>query len=206
MLFNIHDIRDSSRNHEDGQKAEQYSSAFASSKVNATTREMHSAKDLLTLPHPGEAIFCYTLKQFNAFDFVDKIAETEFIEELWATTYSVSLKAVERLQKLQRSGKVGRIVLLISDSMMNRNPKVCDTINAWAKSDGNVAIIYTWNHSKFTLCKTRTANFVIEGSGNWGDNACHEQYCIVNSREVLEHRQTLFASCKKAFQINWFSA
>jgi hypothetical protein len=112
------------------------------------------------------------------------------------------MKVVTALQELRNKGKIGKITLLISDSMMSRNPKVCDAINSWAATDGNITVIYSWNHSKFTLCKTKGDFFCIEGSGNWGENACYEQYCFINSEKVYDLRKSLFSECKVVYRVN----
>ncbi|MEI7487457.1 MAG: hypothetical protein WCJ72_08620 [Chryseobacterium sp.] len=199
MLFNKNDIGVNSNN----QEADSNESAFTSKFLNMHTANVENLKrDLERLPENGEAFFLQSMKQFNAITFLLRIAEDHFIEELHATTYSVSMRVIEALQELHNKGRIGRINLLISDSMRNRNPKVCDAINSWAESNSLITIIYTWNHSKFTLCKTETSYYDIEGSGNWGDNACYEQYCFVNSKTVYEKRKELFSNCKVVYKIN----
>lgn len=199
MLFNKNDIGVNSNN----QEAESFDSAFTSKFLNMHTANVENLRrDMERLPEDGEAFFLQSMKQFNAITFLLRIAEDHFIEELYATTYSVSMRVIEALQELHNKGQIGRINLLISDSMRNRNMKVCDAIDSWANSNSLISVIYTWNHSKFTLCKTENSYYNIEGSGNWGDNACYEQYCFVNSRKVYEKRKELFSTCKVVFRIN----
>ncbi len=200
MLFTKADIGVSTDNQ--NEKAEQCS-AFTSKFLNVQAYKVEKlSADLVKLPDPGEAYFLQTLAQFNAFTFVEWISRLQYIEELWATTYSISVRVVEALQELQRLGKIGRIRVLVSDSMMKRNPKVCDTINAWAQGNDQVTVIYTWNHSKVTLLKTADNYFCIEGSGNWGDNAAYEQYCMINDEAVFRLRTEIFYDCKVVHKIN----
>lgn len=178
-------------------------SAFTSKYLNAQSLKVERlARDLTRLPDTSEIFFLQTIQAFNAFTFVQYIARLLYIEELWTTTYSVSMRTVEGLQELQAKGRIGKINLLISDSMQNRNPKVCDTINAWAKQNGNISVLYTWNHSKFTLIKTEGNFYGIEGSGNWGENACYEQYVIYNDETAFNLRKELWRDCKPVFKIN----
>lgn len=184
-------------------KAEDSSSAFTSKFLNVQTHMVNNLpEDLSRLPEPGEIFFMQTMASFNAFTFVELISRLQFIEELYATTYSVSLFVLEALQELQSAGRIGSIKLLISDSMRQRNPRICDALNAWAETDGNVTIIYTWNHSKITLAKTEFGDFCIEGSGNWSKNAQYEQYIFTNSKEVMDLRKKLFYDCKVVHRIN----
>lgn len=184
-------------------KAEQDSSAFTSKYLNKHLDLLENiSEDLVRFPEPGEIFFLQTLQAFNAFTFIQKIAKSYFIEELVATTYSVSMRVMEAMQELQNKGKVGKIKLLISDSMMSRNPKVTDSLDAWAQHNGSVKIIYAHNHSKITLAKTKDHNFCIEGSGNWSENASYEQYIFYNDKEVYEFRKQLLYNCKVLRSVN----
>lgn len=184
------------------EKAEE-KSAFVSKFLNVQAYKVEKLKvDLPRLPEPSEIFFLQTIQAFNAFTFVEYISQLQFIEELYATTYSVSMRVIEALQELQNKGRIGKINILVSDSMMKRNPKVIDALNSWANSSTNISVIYTWNHSKITLCKTELDYYCIEGSGNWGDNACYEQYVFANSKEAFDLRKSLFEECKVVFKIN----
>ena len=200
MLFGKDDIGVKPDNQEG---AESKSSAFTSKFLNVQAYQVSNLpEELKKLPDEGEIFFMQTMSSFNAFTFVELISRLQFIEELHATTYSVSLSVLEALQEMQQLGRIGKINLLISDSMRQRNPKVCDALNAWAETDGNVTVIYTWNHSKVTLAKTEFGKFCIEGSGNWSKNAQYEQYIFTNNEDVLELRKQLFYDCKVVHRIN----
>ncbi len=201
MLFNTSEIGVNSNNH--NEKAEGNSSAFTSKFLNITVDIIEKlSQDLVKLPEPGEIKFLQTIQAFNGFTFVELISRLGYIEELSASTYSISMKVVEALQELQRIGRIGKINLLISDSMQKRNPKISDTINAWATVNPQVTVIYAWNHSKVTLLKTETSYFCIEGSGNWGENACYEQYVLANDETVYNLRRKLFTDSKVVYKIN----
>lgn len=198
MLFN--EIGVKSNNHE--KKADEQS-AFTSRYLNKHLDLINNLKeDLVRFPEQGEMFFLQTIQAFNAFTFIEKIAQTYFIEELVATTYSVSMKVMEALQELQSRGKIGEIRLLISDSMMSRNPRVTDNLDAWANTNPNVHLVYSWNHSKITLAKTADHHFCIEGSGNWSENACYEQYIFYNDKEAYEFRRKLLTICKAIRRVN----
>lgn len=198
MLFN--EIGVKSNNQE--QKADE-ESGFTSRYLNKHLDLINNLKeDLVRFPEQGEIFFLQTIQAFNAFTFIEKIAQTYFIEELVATTYSVSMKVMEALQELQSRGKIGEIRLLISDSMMSRNPRVTDNLDAWAKINPNVHLVYSWNHSKITLAKTADHHFCIEGSGNWSENACYEQYIFYNDKEAYEFRRKLLSICKAVRRVN----
>lgn len=201
MLFRKENIEVKSNNQEEAKSDHDF--AFTSKYLNVQAHKVEKLKsDLPRLPGPSEIFFLQTVQAFNAFVFVQYVSDLQFIEELWATTYSVSMRTVEALQELQSRGRIGKINLLISDSMQSRNPKVCDAINAWAKTNGNVTVLYTWNHSKFTLAKTEGNFYCVEGSGNWSENACYEQYIIYNEETAFNLRKDLWTDCKPVHKIN----
>ncbi len=195
MLFRV-------GNTEATEKAGPVSSAFASVYLNRHCQKLESAKEISRLPQDGECHFLQTMQAFNAFTLVQLVARLQYIDELCATTYSVSMRVMESLQEMQQQGRIGQIKLLVSDSMMKRNPRVTDSLDAWANSNANVSVIYTWNHSKITLARAGENHYCIEGSGNWSENACYEQYVFLNSKEVYDFRRSLFDDCKVVRKIN----
>lgn len=201
MLFTKAELEANSNNHEED-AAGLHGSASASRFLNVEAHRVDNAKDIIRLPCGGEILFLQTMGSFNAFTIVQFLSKLQHIEELWATTYSVSISVLEAMQEMQKRGKIGAIRLLISDSMRSRNPRVCDALNAWAQSNNQVTIIYAWNHSKITLCKTPHGYYCIEGSGNWSKNAAYEQYVFCNDQEVFNLRKNLFRDCKVVHRIN----
>lgn len=149
-------------------------------------------RDLKRLPENEEFFFLQTSKQFNAFTFIPFIIKSENIRELYASTYSISVRVVESLIELYDQGLVDRIQFLVSDSLIKRNPTTIDKIDSLAKNRENVKLDFTWNHSKVTLAKTDNSHFVIEGSGNWSENAAIEQYTFANSKGLYEFRKEIF--------------
>ena len=140
MLFSKEDIETKMQT----TQAEGQPSAFTSQYLNWSVEKINNADGLLRLPEDGEAIFLQTIQSFNAFSLVEMLSRQQFIQELVATTYSVSLSVLEALQELRSIGRLGSVTLLISDSMQQRNPRVCNAINAWAETNPDVKIIYTW--------------------------------------------------------------
>lgn len=149
-------------------------------------------RDLKRLPSVEEFFFLQTSKQFNAFTFIPFIVKSENIRQLKASTYSISIRVVEGLIELYDQGLIEEIQLLVSDSLIKRNPVTLDKIDSMAKNRANISIDFTWNHSKVTLAKTDSSHFVIEGSGNWSENAAIEQYLFANSKGLFEFRNEIF--------------
>lgn len=153
-------------------------------------------KDLTRLPGQNEFFFLQTENSFNAFTFIPLVCQHERIKQLYASTYSISSKVVNALVELHDSGFVDAITLLISDSMIKRNPTTIDNLCSMAASRGNITVLFTWVHAKVCILETDNHHYIIEGSGNWSDNAQYEQYVFGNSQSVYEFRKELFTNTK----------
>lgn len=160
--------------------------------LNHHLEKISNLNDLIRIPQEGEIFFLHTEKAFNAFTFIPWLAKLHFIEELYASTYSISRRVVEALQELQQNGRIGKITLLISDSMVKRNPVTIDVLEGVAKHNANFQVKYYWNHSKVCLIKAGDFHLILEGSGNWSENAQLEQYILANSEEIYNFRKTMF--------------
>lgn len=151
--------------------------------------------DLHRLPTPEEFFFLQTDNAFNAFTFIPFIAKVKPIKELYASTYSISRRVIEALIEMHDKGMIEQITLLISDSMIKRNPVTIDNLMAMQTSRPNLKVLYAWTHAKVCLLKTHDEHFVIEGSGNWSENAHYEQYVLANSKGLYDFRLQLFTNC-----------
>lgn len=154
------------------------------------------SEDLLRLPAEEEVFYLQTENAFNAFTFIPMIAKQQGIKELYASTYSINIRVIESLIELHDAGIVEQITLLISDSLIKRNPTTIDLLSALVKSRANIKVVYSWNHSKVCLIKTAFSHYIIEGSGNWSENAFIEQYAFTNSKNVFDFRKEIFTNLK----------
>ncbi len=154
------------------------------------------SSDILKLPGEEEIFFLHTENSFNAFTFIPLVAKAQSIKELYASTYSINIRVIESLMELHDAGLIEKITLLVSDSLIKRNPTTNDLLKSMAASRPNVQVQYSWNHSKVCLMETECNYYILEGSGNWSENALIEQYIFVNSKDTYEFRKTLFTQAK----------
>ena len=126
------------------------------------------------LPETGEVIFLFSLKSFNAFTFITYIIKyAGAIDQLTISTYSLNNRILSSLIRNYDNGSIKNIEILISDSIKYRLPKLNDLLQSQAASR-NMKILYSWNHSKITLLRVSDNYFVVEGSGNFSENAMYE--------------------------------
>lgn len=143
------------------------------------------------IPKPGEVFFLWTENSFNTVTFLTYlVALYEQIEEVVISTYSMNRKVIDALAMWLKSGNIQSLHITLADSMHFRMPKVMDHLNAQIEEFKNrFTIRYSWNHSKVTLVKAGKDRLIIEGSGNFSDNARIEQYIFLNNPEVFAFRE-----------------
>ena len=151
-------------------------------------------ENLKRLPTPEEIFFLQSDNAFNAFTFIPFVAKNHPIKELHASTYSISRKVIDALIEMHDRGMIEQITLMISDSMIKRNPLTIANLMAMATSRPNLKVVYAWSHAKVCLMKTHDNYYIIEGSGNWSENAQYEQYILANSKGVYDFRMELFTN------------
>jgi hypothetical protein len=180
-----------------GDPPEKPSEHFVSKYLNAHYQKIKSLhKELQRLPSSEEFFFLQSATSFNAFTFIPLIGQKEAIKQLYASTYSISRNVIDALIVLYDKGVVNEITLMVSDSLLKRNPKTIDYLKAQTLKRGNFKVIFSWVHAKVAICQTAKNYYVIEGSGNWAANAQYEQYIFANSKNVFEFRKTLFTDSK----------
>ncbi|MES2798089.1 MAG: hypothetical protein V4683_19125 [Bacteroidota bacterium] len=193
-LFDYHDLL---KNEEEQPEPEKGTEVHISKYLAAHYQKVSSLEnDLMRVPTPEEFFFLQSDTAFNAFTFIPLVAKVYPIKELHASTYSISRKVIEALIEMHDKGQIERITLLVSDSMIKRNPLVIDNLMAMAKSRPNVTVLYAWVHAKVCLLLTHEHHYVIEGSGNWSENAHYEQYVFANSKGLYDFRMKLFTDSK----------
>lgn len=155
------------------------------------TEKIESIKDLKgRFPEGSEIFFLWTVNSFNAFTFIPYIIkECEPIERLILSTYSINSRIVDSLTRYIDKGDIKSMELFISESMRFRMPKVVEHLGSVITKHSNIiSVQYVWNHSKVTLIESAGNYFDIEGSGNWSENAKHEQYIFLNNKTVFDFR------------------
>ncbi len=152
------------------------------------------SESLARLPTLDEYFFLQTDTAFNAFTFVTLVAKANSIKHLYASTYSIGRRVVDALIELHDKGIIEQITLLVSESMIKRNPLIIDNLMVQAKSRPNMTVLFAWVHAKVCLMQTAESFFVVEGSGNWSENAHYEQYVFSNNEQHFNFRKELFTN------------
>lgn len=179
------------------QQESRHDAALQLKYLSLHTRKIAGLRDLTEgLPQEGELHFLFTQKSFNAFTFIPFLLQHyRHIDELHLSTFNINLRVLESLMQVFHRGELGRLQILVSDSIQKRYPKVYDQLQAFSQQAGDrVKISYVWNHSKITLARCGEAAYVVEGSGNWSENAAYEQYLFARSEALYQFRKSCLES------------
>ena len=141
---------------------------------NILTFKLNNLRELCgRLPENGEAFFIETRKSFTAFTFiVYLIKNAGHVSHLYIATYSTN----ERI-----------IHLHVSETLKFRMPEIFQRLKQ-LNNEGIITLTYGWTHKKVTCLDTESGHYVVEGSGNYGENALEEQYVFLKSKKVYEFR------------------
>lgn len=150
--------------------------------------------EILRLPEKDEHFRLITHNAFNAFSWIDFLCDkfTSF-EEVYITSYNFGEAPINILFEKFDSGIFEKLRLVISESIRFRMPKRFFQLKEGVeqRKDKNLKMAGVWNHSKIILMRPKLAEayFVIEGSGNFSENAYIEQYSFDNSEQIYNfHR------------------
>ena len=142
------------------------------------------------LPHNGESFFIETTKSFNAFTFIVYLIKTAgYVDDLYIATYSINKRIISSLLRWKEAGKIGTIHIHISETIKFRTPDDFKRLLE-LKQQGLISISTGWTHKKVSCMKTPIGYYVVEGSGNYGENAMEEQYVFTQSKQIYEFRKS----------------
>ena len=85
-----------------------------------------------------------------------------------------------------RKGFIGVIHLHIPETIKFLMPKVFERLMQLIGKE-RFELSFSWSHKKITVFDTTAGYFVVEGLGNYGENAMEEQHVLKN-KEVYEFR------------------
>ena len=149
--------------------------------------KLNTLKELCgRLPEEGEAFFIETRKSFSAFTFiVYLVRHAGRIDHLYIATYSTNERIINALVRWIERGELGSVHLHISETLKFRMPTVYQRLME-LNASGIISLTTAWTHKKITCMDTPAGQFVVEGSGNYGENALEEQYVFLRNKRVYD--------------------
>lgn len=176
------DLNDLQKEMSDSRFYSRYFESMLTFKVN-TLKELCGR-----LPGENEAFFIETVKSFTAFTFIMYIMKNAgYVKHLYIATYSTNERIINALLRWKSKGLIGDIHLHMSETIQFRMPKIYERLIDLQR-EGILELTFAWSHKKITCLDTAAGHFVVEGSGNYGENAMEEQYVFLKNKEVYEFR------------------
>ena len=161
---------------------------------NILTFKLNNLRDLCgRLPEENEAFFIETRKSFTAFTFiVYLIRNAGFVRHIYVATYSTNERIINALVRWKEKGLIGTIHFHVSETLKFRMPAIFQRLKQ-LDAENIIRLTYAWTHKKITCLDTDKGKYVVEGSGNYGENALEEQYVFLKSAKVYEFRTSIDA-------------
>lgn len=176
------DLNDLQKEMSDSRFYSRYFESMLTFKVN-TLKELCGR-----LPGENEAFFIETVKSFTAFTFIMYIMKNAgYVKHLYIATYSTNERIINALLRWKSKGLIGDIHLHMSETIQFRMPKIYERLIDLQR-EGILELTFAWSHKKITCLDTAAGHFVVEGSGNYGENAMEEQYVFLKNKKVYEFR------------------
>lgn len=147
--------------------------------------------EICRLPEKDEHFRLITHNAFNAFSWIDFLCDKfEVFEEVYITSYNFGEAPIKLLFEKFDTGIFEKLYLVISESIRFRmKDRFAQLKNGvLERKNPRLKMAGVWNHSKIILMKPKNSEnyFVIEGSGNFSENAYIEQYSFDNSEQIYK--------------------
>lgn len=170
------------------------------------TRNVHQVKTLnelmkCGLPGGGETAHIVTNgKHINAIAFIQAILQKEHAEHLDIVTYSIRKKTITMILDWFQGDELGTARVNISCHVRTLNPDCYAFMRAIAKEVPDLFRLKVFhNHAKLACVKTEHNHYVLEGSGNFSENALVEQYQLTNSKELYDFHMAWIDTQKEEY-------
>lgn len=156
---------------------------------NIQCYKLNNLKELCgRLPDENHIYFIETRKSFTAFTFIVYIMRhAGYVRHIYVATYSTNERVINALLRYMDKGFIGTVHLHVSETLKFRMPLIWSRLRQLC-DDGIITLTYGWTHKKITCLETDSGCYVVEGSGNYGENALEEQYVFLKSKKVYEFR------------------
>jgi len=141
----------------------------------------------INFPNENGLTQIITQKQLNAFTlilaFIEKYGSIDFLQMM---TYTIDEKTLFTLIELLEQGKIKKLQILMTETASFRIPKIYKLLKDNFSNKENCNLVFYWVHSKINLIQCKNEKYVIDGSGNYSQNAQIEHYNIFKSKEMFD--------------------
>jgi len=133
-----------------------------------------------------------TEQGFNAISVIEYLGKFYELQEIHIAVYRMNQVAVRVLTDFIENKSLKCGILLSSFFRENKKYEAWSRdLILFAENKPNVKIVFSWNHAKVFLAKTKCGKHIVfEGSGNLSDNARIEQYIIEDNQSTYNFHKS----------------
>lgn len=168
-------------------------------------RQVKTLNELMgcRLPEPGETAHVITNgKHINAIAFIQAILQKEYAEHLDIVTYAIRKKTITMILDWFQGNELGTARINISCHVRTLNPDCYAFMKAIVREVPELFSLKVFhNHAKIACVKTEGNYYVLEGSGNFSENALVEQYQLTNSKELYDFHEGWIDAQKEEYDL-----
>lgn len=119
--------------------------------------------------------------------FTAILDEFGFIDELYVSTWTISMQNVQRLLEAFDTRKVKEFKFLINDGLLKTNStkSIWGAINDLFPKRG-IEYRAVNAHAKIFCCRIGERYITVSGSGNWSENPRIENYFIIGGKQTFD--------------------
>jgi len=161
---------------------------FLTKRVKSQYEIVADAINDLKLPEKGETIRIRTQRQLNLFCVISKILYIHTkIGTLYICTYTLNNDIFDNIVGMVKSGKIGKLKLMIASSYNFRNEKMYNKLKEVCTATDNINLVFAWSHFKISIALVGDNFYHWEGSMNYSINNMAENLILSNDKELCEN-------------------
>jgi hypothetical protein len=143
------------------------------------------------LPLKNEFVLIKTNGTSDTGSIFSHIADKHELDTLYLSTWVISRDNIERIIKLIDSGKLQKIVFVVSKRLKElKKSNYAFLVEEFLKRKDKCFFKVCNSHAKTFSVSTICGNkFTVTGSGNWTENPRIENYVIFNDENAFEHNK-----------------
>lgn len=165
--------------------------SVAINNIEFQSKILRDKKELLQIPNEGSFLHVITQKQINAFTIILSFLEKGDIDFLQIMSYTIDETTCHTLSHLLKTGRIKRLQIIMTETASFRIPNIYKLLKESFSKESNCNLVFYWVHSKIHLIEMGGSKFVIDGSGNFSQNAQVEHYNIFNIKDMFDFHYKL---------------
>ncbi|MEB3151451.1 MAG: hypothetical protein VKL60_20840 [Sphaerospermopsis sp.] len=165
--------------------------SVAINNIEFQSKILRDKKELIEIPKQNSFLHIITQKQINAFTIILSFLQKGDIDFLQIMSYTIDETTCHTLAHLLETGRIKRLQIIMTETASFRIPNIYKLLKGTFSENRNCNLVFYWVHSKIHLVEMGYNKYVIDGSGNFSQNAQVEHYNIFNIKDMFDFHYKL---------------